>query len=1213
MNFLRLLFKDYLYFLFLSATFFFRPITYANTNSSDKNPLFFNIPRIPVQNSSDYHSLLVDKHNRLFISTDNQVFMYDGFNYQPLLVPGRPVLCKNTEGLIALGGRNYLSLLTPTINGNYSVKEIISSKNSLLVGEILSIGFDNQDIIFSTGEMLWRYDGITTAVVDSSLTPLTVYSGSSNSVIISKGREVYTLTNRLYHKVITNCFRNDIQSIFQRNDTLYIATKTFPWLFYCHNNNIIPVSIPFLPSDEIVRCALISSSGIILLTNSSGVIFIDEINENCRHFNNLIPFSSNIISDIQTSDNINFFAISPTQIWRFVNPAFSGITDYRNELPGEIKMVLKSDKKMFIASSLGLYFYNLGKPSFTIQRISSGCYNDLIIYNGNVWGIGPRAICRIQSTSTAPHKILLSEDHLLVKSFPPKLVSSGPSGIVISELENPDLKRLITNPNNDPIKDIFTADSFLIIRTQRNTWYYANLNLNTIQFEELKSVTPTEISSVTILESIKKNFTIHKNVCYAISEGINEGENRFELTYPVGYTFSGEKIYLSFSDFNPNYQLLFIKSFRSGRDPSTPIILSSLESIYKVNAVYLDDDSSLYISTAQGLITFSSKFITYKISSSFPHLCLFSLKEIKKKGEIEFLYRFLSRSGNDSFDYQIDNNSEVEFLVSGTDPLNWNHLIYSKKLEGHDNAWSEWSTNNQFNFSKLKPGGYKFIVKAKNSIGNISPEKTIRFIVTPPFFQTKAAYGLTFILLLLIAYSFIRWRNYYHALDKRHLEMIINRRTEELVKEKEKTENLLARVLPRETANELKETGKVNTQRFNVVTVLFSDIQGFTRITDETNPEILIDQLDKFFLYFDSVVEKYKIEKIKTIGDAYMCAGGIPKKNRTNPVEVVLAAFEMMHFMKDLNRQHHFDFDLWDLRIGIDTGPVIAGVVGRKKLSYDIWGSTVNTASRMESSGEIGKINISGNTYLLVKEYFDCTYRGKMPVKNKGDIEMYFVDGIKPMLSENSLGLKPNKEFEVQLQLLRLGDLEEFILDKLDKGLPKNLYYHNLKHTVDVYTQVELIGRSENVTKEELLLLRTAALFHDLGHLIDYSTHEEMGVKLAREIIPDYQYSERQIEIISNLIMITKLPPKPHNLLEAIMCDADLDYLGRTDFIPVSNMLYKELHEHGMIGTIHEWNEMQMSFIEKHQYFTNTARRLRNVNKKSQLENIRRWIEKNKL
>ncbi|MCB8964952.1 MAG: HD domain-containing protein [Bacteroidales bacterium] len=470
---------------------------------------------------------------------------------------------------------------------------------------------------------------------------------------------------------------------------------------------------------------------------------------------------------------------------------------------------------------------------------------------------------------------------------------------------------------------------------------------------------------------------------------------------------------------------------------------------------------------------------------------------------------------------------------------------------------------------------------------------------------------LIVLILFLLATAFTVYSAILYSYTKNinQLEKLICQRTEELLKEKSKAENLLTRVLPRNTADELKEHGRVNAQKFKMVTVLFSDIQGFTKITDEIRAEELIDQLDKFFYQFDTVVDKYRIEKIKTIGDAYMCAGGIPKKNRTNPIEVVAAAIEMMGHMQEINRQHNPDEGLWELRIGIDTGPVIAGVVGRNKLSYDIWGSTVNTASRMESAGEAGKINISEDTYILVKDFFRCTYRGKMPVKNKGDVKMYFVEGIAPNLSATPDGLKPGKNFWTELQLIRLGDVEELVLEKLEVGLPKNLYYHNMKHTVDVYTQVELIGRSESISTEEMVVLRTAALFHDSGHLIDYATHEEMSVKLAYEILPQYGYSTEQMEEIARIIMSTKMPPKPKNLLQEIICDADLDYLGRTDFIPVSNMLYKELHEHGMIGTLHDWNMMQIKFIENHQYFTETARKLRNVNKNKQLENIRKWME----
>ncbi len=152
------------------------------------------------------------------------------------------------------------------------------------------------------------------------------------------------------------------------------------------------------------------------------------------------------------------------------------------------------------------------------------------------------------------------------------------------------------------------------------------------------------------------------------------------------------------------------------------------------------------------------------------------------------------------------------------------------------------------------------------------------------------------------------------------------------------------------------------------------------------------------------------------------------------------------------------------------------------------------------------------------------------------------------------------------------------------------------------------MGWAEGVSDEEILLLKTAGLFHDAGHTIGYQDHELHGTKLTREILPKYGYTLEMIDRINEIIMATKLPPKPTNLLEEIICDADLDYLGRSDFIPVSNTLYKELKEQNMIGSLNDWNKLQVKFISGHQYFTETARNLREVNKQKQIERISRLI-----
>jgi class 3 adenylate cyclase len=210
--------------------------------------------------------------------------------------------------------------------------------------------------------------------------------------------------------------------------------------------------------------------------------------------------------------------------------------------------------------------------------------------------------------------------------------------------------------------------------------------------------------------------------------------------------------------------------------------------------------------------------------------------------------------------------------------------------------------------------------------------------------------------------------------------------------EKKRSDSLLLNILPEETAQELKQSGKVSAKKFNSVTVMFTDFQGFTQYATHLEPEVLVNTVDYYFSKFDEIIEKYGLEKIKTVGDSYMCAGGLPFPSADHALKMVQAALEIQHFIQDTQNNPTNDKIRLDIRIGINTGPVVAGVVGTKKFAYDIWGDTVNIASRMESNSLPGKINISENTYELVKHAFDCDNRGEILVKNRGIMKMYFVN-----------------------------------------------------------------------------------------------------------------------------------------------------------------------------------------------------------------------------
>ena len=233
----------------------------------------------------------------------------------------------------------------------------------------------------------------------------------------------------------------------------------------------------------------------------------------------------------------------------------------------------------------------------------------------------------------------------------------------------------------------------------------------------------------------------------------------------------------------------------------------------------------------------------------------------------------------------------------------------------------------------------------------------------------------------------------------------LEQRHQQVEQQKKISESLLLNILPAEVADELRAKGMVSPKYFEDVTILFTDFVGFTLSTEKLAAEELVDLLHDYFTAFDQIVARYRLEKMKTIGDSYMCISGLPMRNPAHPVDMVMAAFEMLHAVEA--RQQPGRAAQWKVRIGIHTGPVIAGVVGINKFAFDIWGDTVNYSSRMESSGEANRINLSERTYSRVKDFFDCQYRGKVLTKEKRELDMYFANGISPALVNGSAQIPP--------------------------------------------------------------------------------------------------------------------------------------------------------------------------------------------------------------
>lgn len=241
----------------------------------------------------------------------------------------------------------------------------------------------------------------------------------------------------------------------------------------------------------------------------------------------------------------------------------------------------------------------------------------------------------------------------------------------------------------------------------------------------------------------------------------------------------------------------------------------------------------------------------------------------------------------------------------------------------------------------------------------------------------------------------------------------------ELESQREKSDKLLLSIFPRPVADELKQRNRVTPRFFDSATILFADFEGFTRLAERLEPKSLVDQLDQYFSALDEIAERHDLEMLKTIGDCYMCVGGLPEPNRSHPLNACLAALEMQDYMAKLNRRREkMRLQHWELRIGIHTGPVMAGVVGRRKFIYDVWGDAVNIASCMEAAGAGGRINVSEAVQARVKSLFEFEPRGSIEAKNKGTLNMSYLSRLKPELSRDAAGLIGNDALRVEAEKL---------------------------------------------------------------------------------------------------------------------------------------------------------------------------------------------------
>lgn len=410
--------------------------------------------------------------------------------------------------------------------------------------------------------------------------------------------------------------------------------------------------------------------------------------------------------------------------------------------------------------------------------------------------------------------------------------------------------------------------------------------------------------------------------------------------------------------------------------------------------------------------------------------------------------------------------------------------------------------------------------------------------------------------------------------------------------------------------DELRRKGKVVPKRYKNAVIMFTDFVGFSKKSANLQPMTMVHQLEKYFTRFDDICERYKIEKIKTIGDAYMTVAGVSENLPLPEVRTCLAANEIINFVENENAiMRARGEEGWQIRIGINSGNLVGGIVGRTKLVYDVWGDAVNIAARAEQSSTPGEVLITQRIFSVVSSYFNCTFFNTVEIKKRGGmVDFYTLNRINSQFSTDKWGIYPNNELLNKSGLLTIDfyRMRQYVLHLLKTSLPEEMIYHSIGRTLKIDKIVKEYGNLEALPKRDILILRTAALYHDIGYIVDFKENEQYAVLMAQNTLPNYGYSPEDIDKVCQLIWITTRKNTPNSLLEKLICDANSDYIGRSDYHVVAKTLRKEL---ALINTIDmtdlEWIDYQLNYLQyEHRYYSDLAKNIREKGKNKRIEEL---------
>ena len=1028
--------------LFLSSWFLFFVIYSQSWEGGI--PILKNYSPIEYKAYSQNWSILENDNHLILVANGDGILLYDGINWKKIILPNyiTPVsLLQDRNNLIWVGGFGEIGFLRPNIKNGYdyiSLLPLIPS-NYRAFDFVKEIVRTSNAVYFSAHDKIYVFDSKGLHVVLAKVRGYLCKLHDHALWLSADG--IYDVRPNAMQKIqdasswirrISSCLNLADDTLLawdEENGLLKITYKEKGSHFSLFVDKImLPLEEIFL-NNQIRHFIKLRIGGYAFATQRDGTYILNNQFKLITHLSRETGLINETHNFLHEDIHQNLWIAMDYGIAKINLNVPLFLFNYSKGIKGSVLDVTKINNRILAGTWQGLFYRDLevygqyflqdpylesqvwkflkikrNKFPYTIIASSNGLYGMDTKYNFTTIDHGSFYYL---TTISEPDSMLVGANRKNIRLYSLKNL------FPVEKIEVSDNIRSIAGISNRIYISTYSGKLFCFTffkEKYKLSWTIKQLHDKSNKKDELKLF--FQLGNEVILSTRTGLYFARDTILVPVFSKHNFF-NKFFPTYYVAYLkYENDSSYWMQLESKEVGNRIFMRIEKKGRlyYPHVFTFFPSLE----ILSIYNDGDSLVWIATDEGVFCYDRR-LEFK-------------KSIAQRDEViitcvflndEMIYNGVSNSSDVFLSDKIPHGKNVlRIYFTSNNFTQEDQNVFWCKLEGYDKDWVQLGRNHTKEYSQLPPGKYTFLVKSISPDGSQSLVRTMVFRIAYPWYMKWWAVVLGILLLgllisfvtLLINRRLIQVKN---RLEKQVQERTkeIELRNKELELEKEKSDFLLFNILPVKVAEELKTKGKFIPLKVTEASVVFTDFVRFSLLSEQYTSEELVEKLDFIFSRFDDICSRYQLEKIKTIGDSHMSVGGLPMFSKTHAIDAALAALEMVDFMEYLNETDP-SFEPWKVRIGIHVGNLIAGIVGKRKFGFDVWGTTVNMASRLQDASLPNKINVSEKVVQRLEKFFVFTYRGKIPVKYQGEIEMYFLERLKPEYSIDPQGRRPNHQFK---------------------------------------------------------------------------------------------------------------------------------------------------------------------------------------------------------